>query len=599
MVSVVATAPVCNIEDLFPDFVSWEAALLSLQEIIQREDSFEPRANGLDLLSCLQDLDKLQRKQGRLSTYVGVQSFVDARDKQLQTATAKLRESAALLGRRQAVLQALLTNTDESVWAEWCVVAPDLNAYDGRYRSLRSSHPHTFSTDVEQTLAALESTLQLPIQLYRRIKAGDLRFGEVCDSAGKSSTFSLSRYEKRFETSSDAQLRASAAAVFADGAKPHRHAFAAAYAGEISRQVSLARLRGFDTTVDFLFWQQCIERRFFEAQRAVLNIGLPPLMQRFIEVKRRLLNVPKLGYQDLKAYPAQIPADISFERAREAIINASHTLGKDYASVIQQAFDERWIEYGQQPNKADSSGCASPFGPHPYVLMTWSGSPRDMFLLAHELGHAVHFHWSASHQAVLNAAPLRYFIEAPSTLNELLLADYLLRDDDPRQRLSTVFELLNSYYHNFVTHHLESEFQIRVYSETDAGRLPGPDALEKIKIDVLRTFWGDAVDIDDNAGLAWVRQQHYYMGLYPYTYAAGQSIASLYQQRLKSDPHAAECWCAALRQGSSVDAASLLTSLDLDLSNDNAFSSVLNIIEGYVELFEQLAQPYFTNGELA
>ena len=597
MTSPATSSPVCNIAHLFPDHVSWEAARLSLLDMLSDEAALFPPANGPDLLLWLQELDRLQREQGRLSTYIGIQSFVDGRDARLQTASGQLRAPAALLGRRQAEVNALLIGTEEDVWKNWSADAPGLAAYASRYQVLRSGRQHALSAEVEQTLAALESSLQLPIQIYRRIKAGDLRFENVEDSGNAIQHFSLPRYEKRFETSPDAHLRASAATVFANGVKPHRHAFAAAYAGEVSRQVNLARLRGFDNTLDFLFWQQGIDRRFFETQRAVLNDGLPQLMHRFIEIKRRLLNVPRLAYHDLKAYPQQIPGDISFEHARHAIIEASKALGEDYAQVIRRAFDEGWIEYGQQPNKADSSGCASPFDPHPYVLMTWSGSPRDMFLLAHELGHAVHFHWSATHQAVLNATPLRYFIEAPSTINELLLADHLLQDVDPRQRLSAVFELLNSYYHNFVTHHLESEFQVRVYSQADAGHLPSADSLEKIKLDVLRTFWGETIEISGDAGLTWLRQQHYYMGLYPYTYAAGQSIASLYQQRLKLDPHAAEHWCSALRQGSAIDAASLLQELDLDLRYEDAFGSVLKIIEGHVEQFEQLARPYFTNGE--
>lgn len=593
MSDVPVAGPVCALEDLFADPQAWEAALRELLAQLAGVAA-EPPAEGVALRLWLQRLDGLQRQQGRLSTYVGIQGFVDGRASEPQRNSARLRESGVAIGQRLAALNALLVVTDEAVWAQWLQAEPALGAYAGRYRSLRAGRHHVLSADVERALAALDASLQLPVQLYRRIKAGDLRFAEVEDAVGERLPFSLSRFDKRFETSPDARLRASAARVFAEGVAAHRHAFAAAYAGEVSRQVSLARLRGFSDTLDLLFWQQGIDRAFFEAQRAVFNEGLAPLMRRFAEVKRRLLGLPKLAFHDLKAYPPQIPGEVSFDFAREAILAAGQALGDDYAAVLRRAFDERWVEHGQQPHKVDNSGCASPFGPHPYVLMTWTGSPRDMFLLAHELGHAVHFHWSAEHQAVLNAAPLRYFIEAPSTLNELLLAAHLLRSDDSTQRLSAVFELLNSYYHNFVTHYLESEFQVRVYHEADAGRLPGAEALERIKTQVLRDFWGDAVDIDDTAGLTWLRQQHYYMGLYPYTYAAGQSIASLYQVRLASEPQAAERWCAALRQGSSIDAATLLQELDLDLRDGAAFREVLGLIDGHVTQLEQLAQPYFS-----
>ncbi|MET0266764.1 MAG: M3 family metallopeptidase [Duganella sp.] len=591
-------APVCSLEHLFADHAAWQAALSALQQHLADSPATPPADAGA-LHHWLQQLDALQRQYGRLSTWSGVQGFVDTRAALPQQLGAQLRAPGAALGKRVAALQALLLATPEDQWVAWLAAAPALQAYHGRYRQLRAGRAHALAPEVEQALAALDSTLQLPLQLYRRIKAGDLQFDDVYDSSGQAWPFSLTQYEKRFETSADGQLRQAAFAAYNNGVQRHRHAFAAAYGGEVTRQVSLARLRGFDSTVDFLCWLQGIDSRFLASQRAMLNAGLAPLMRRFIEVKRRLLGAPSLAYHDLKAVPPQVQLRVSLAEARSAIVAASGALGADYAAVVEQAFEQRWIEHGQQPHKADSSGCASPFGPHPYVLMTWSGSARDMFLLAHELGHAVHFHWSASHQSAWNAAPLRYFIEAPSTLNELLLAEHLLRSSDARIQLAAVFELLSSYYHNFVTHHLESEFQLRVYQAADAGQLPGADMLQQLKRDVLRDFWGDQgahIAIDDSAGLAWLRQHHYYMGLYPYTYAAGQSIATLFHQRLQSAPDAAHDWCAALRQGSAVPAEELLQQMGLDMAAPSAFSSVLAHIEHLVATFEQLAQPHFNNG---
>lgn len=594
-----ANVPVCALDHLFASHAAWQDGLAALQRQLAGVPITPPvhgPGPGPALLDWLRRFDRLQRAYGRLSTWTGIHGFVDTRAAQPQAAGAQLRAPGAALGQRLAALQALLLATPEATWSAWCAAAPDLAAYDGRYRLWRAGRRHALAPETEQALAALDATLQLPLQLYRRIKAGDLRFAPVHDSSGRAWPFSLTQYEKQFETSADAGLRQAAYRAYNDGVRGHRHAFATAYAGEVTRQASLARLRGFDSTVDFLCWQQGIAPGFLAAQRAVLNQGLPPLMRRFIDLKRRLAGAAGCAYHDLKAVPPQLGAPVSLADARTAVVGASRALGPDYAAVIEQAFDQGWIEHGSQPHKADSSGCASPFGPHPYVLMTWSGSARDMFLLAHELGHAVHFHWSASHQAVLNAAPLRYFIEAPSTLNELLLADHLLRSDDRRLQLAAVFELLNSYYHNFVTHHLESEFQLRVYQAVDDGRLPGADALEQIKRDVLRSFWGPAVAIDDDAGLAWLRQHHYYMGLYPYTYAAGQSIATLFRLRLQADPDAASDWCAALRQGSALPAQDLLRQLGLDLQAPQAFASVLAHIDSLVATFEHLSLPYLNHG---
>lgn len=593
-----ACGVVCALEDLFRRPADWERARLDLQTRLQLSlQSLAIPSEGAPLLAWLQRLDGLQRDLGRLSTYVGVQGFVDTRDTRVQADSTRLRELSAGVARLSVALTSHLAAASSATWETWEHAAPGLAAYRGKAELYRQGRQHYLTADTEQALAALDSSLQLPVQVYRRIKAGDLRFAEVVDQHGQRQRFSLPLFEKRFETSHDAVLRSSAQHVFVEAVKPHQHAFAAAYAGEVGRQVSLARLRGFSSTVDFLFWQQGVPASYFASQRSVFNNGLAPLMRRFVDVKRRLLGLDRLSFHDLKAYPPQLAGTLTLDEARTAIVAAGHRLGSEYAEVLQRAFDERWIEHGQQPNKADSSGCASPFGPHPYVLMTWTGTPRDLFLLAHELGHAVHFYWSHTHQSALNSAPLRYFIEAPSTLNELLLAQHLLETGDEKQRLLAVFELLNSYYHNFVTHYLESEFQYRVYQTADNGVLPGAEALQRIKLDVLQGFWGDAVDIDANAGLTWLRQQHYYMGLYPYTYAAGQSIASLFLPRLASDPHAAGQWCELLRQGSSQSAQTLLDNLGLNMADRRSFHQVLTIIDHWVGLFEQLTQPLLTDKE--
>ena len=593
-------AVVCALEHLFSGPQAWEQARDQLQSRLKA--SLSPLAlpdTGPALLVWLERLDELQRELGRLSTYVGVQAFVDTRNTQVHIHASRLRELTAGIGRLNIALVSHLAALEASTWDSWEQATPGLKAYGGKARLYREGRPHYLTADAEQALAALDSSLQLPVQLYRRIKAGDLRFEEVIDQAGQRQAFSLPLFEKHFETSPDPVLRASAQRVFANAVKPHQHGFAAAYAGEIGRQVSLARLRGFPRTLDFLFWLQGVPGTYFTAQREVFNLELAPLMRRFVEIKRRLLGLERLAFHDLKAYPAQLAGSVSLDQARNLIVAAGARLGPEYAQVLQRAFDEGWIEYGQQPNKADSSGCASSLGPHPYVLMTWTGTPRDLFLLAHELGHGVHFHWSQQHQSALNAAPLRYFIEAPSTLNELLLAQHLLDTGDPQQQLSAVFELLNSYYHNFVTHYLESEFQYRVYDAADDGVLPDAASLQRTKLEVLRSFWGDAVDIDADAGLTWLRQQHYYMGLYPYTYAAGQSIASLVLPRLASDPHAAGQWCQLLQQGSSVSAPTLLHSLGLDMGQPDSFREVLRIIDHWVGLFEQLASPLLNAKEPA
>ena len=171
-----------------------------------------------------------------------------------------------------------------------------------------------------------------------------------------------------------------------------------------------------------------------------------------------------------------------------------------------------------------------------------------MFTLAHELGHAAHFGLANQHQRYVNTRPSMPFVEAPSIMHEMLLARHILAgSDDPRTRRSVIMQLLGTYHHNFVTHLLEAELQHRVYPAAEAGQAITATLLNRRKGEVLQEFWGDAIEIDDGARMTWMRQPHYYMGLYPYTYSVGLVAATAMGVKVAGKarrPSSAGCRCS-------------------------------------------------------
>jgi len=173
----------------------------------------------------------------------------------------------------------------------------------------------------------------------------------------------------------------------------------------------------------------------------------------------------------------------------------------------------------------------------------------DVFTLAHEIGHAGHFDLAHKHQNIFDIEPSSYFVEAPSTMNEILMVNYLLKtNDDPRFKRWVLSSIItNTYYHNFVTHLLEAAYQREVYKIIDEGGNVQSSKLSAIMKDVLQKFWGDDVSINDGAELTWMRQPHYYMGLYSYTYSAGLTIATEVSRRiLKEGQPAIDDWTRSL-----------------------------------------------------
>ena len=149
------------------------------------------------------------------------------------------------------------------------------------------------------------------------------------------------------------------------------------------------------------------------------------------------------------------------EESREYIEGALSVLGDDYLEMVKRAFDERWIDFVQNKGKSTGAFCASPYGSHPYILISWTERMREVFTLSHELGHAGHFYLAQQNQNIFDTRPSLYCIEAPSTMNEMLMANYLMeKTDDKRMKRWVLSSIISrTYYHNFVTHLLEAAYQ--------------------------------------------------------------------------------------------------------------------------------------------
>src|SRR5699024_10240182 len=162
--------------------------------------------------------------------------------------------------------------------------------------------------------------------------------------------------------------------------------------------------------------------------------------------------------------------EITFEEAKKMMQDALSIMGEEYKEIITKGLNERWVDYADNIGKQSGAFCASAYGSHPYILMTWTNQMRGAFTLAHELGHAGHFYLVNYYQKLMNTDVSTYFVEAPSTLNELLLAEHLLQNTtDTRKKRWIISELLGTYYHNFITHLLEAEFQHRIYQLAENG----------------------------------------------------------------------------------------------------------------------------------
>ena len=452
-------------------------------------------------------------------------------------------------------------------------------------RQAKIKKAHYLGADVEKALTNLGEVFYSPQDIYTKMRAGDFAMADF-EVDGKVYKNSFVTYENFYQNHENAEIREKSFRSFSEGLRKHQNAAAAAYLAQVKSEKLLADMKGYDSVFDYLLAEQEVDRSMFNRQIDLIMSEFAPVAQKYLKHVAKVNGLEKMTFADWKLdLDSELNPEVSIDDAYDLVMKSVEPLGQEYCQEVARYKEERWVDFAANAGKDSGGYAADPYRVHPYVLMSWTGRMSDVYTLIHEIGHSGQFIFSDNHQSYFNAHMSTYYVEAPSTFNELLLSDYLERQfDNPRQkRFALAHRLTDTYFHNFITHLLEAAFQRKVYTLIEEGGTFGPSKLNAIMKEVLTEFWGDAVEIDDDAALTWMRQVHYYMGLYSYTYSAGLVISTTGYLHLKNDENGARDWLELLKSGGSKTPLESAMIIGADISTDKPLRDTIQFLSDTVE----------------
>ena len=474
-----------------------------------------------------------------------------------------------------------LVSADESV-LERLGQEPHLTS---AIRQAKIKKAHYLGADVEKALTNLGEVFYSPQDIYTKMRAGDFAMSDF-EVDGKVYKNSFVTYENFYQNHENAEIREKAFRSFSEGLRQHQNTAAAAYLAQVKSEKLLADMKGYDSVFDYLLAEQEVDRSMFDRQIDLIMSEFAPVAQKYLMHVAKVNGLEKMTFADWKLdLDSELNPEVSIDDAYDLVMKSVEPLGQEYCQEVARYKEERWVDFAANAGKDSGGYAADPYRVHPYVLMSWTGRMSDVYTLIHEIGHSGQFIFSDNHQSYFNAHMSTYYVEAPSTFNELLLSDYLERQfDNPRQkRFALAHRLTDTYFHNFITHLLEAAFQRKVYTLIEEGGTFGASKLNAIMKEVLTEFWGDAVEIDDDAALTWMRQAHYYMGLYSYTYSAGLVISTAGYLHLKNDENGARDWLELLKSGGSKTPLESAMIIGADISTDKPLRDTIQFLSDTVE----------------
>lgn len=547
-------------------------------------NDYKGKLNNADTINaCMNDFIELIKLMTLVGNYTSLGVSVDYTDGKLQQENNAANMIMSEVRSKISFISVEIASQDQSVINEAIDKATGAKNY---LKDILREKPHMLSEEVERVLAALDPVLYASYTGYETTKMADINFPDF-EVDGKTYPLGYSLFEDHYEYVTDTKVRRAAFDAFSKKIAEYQNTTATYYQTNLLRDKIDSSLRGYKDVYEYLLFNQKVTREMYDRQMDTIMEKLAPHMRKYAKLLQRIHKLDKMTFADLKLAvdPTYTPT-VDIKGAKDYCMKGLSILGDDYVDMIREAFDNRWIDFAQNIGKSTGGFCASPYGKNSYILLSYHGEMSDVFTLAHELGHAGHFKACNNAQSILDTGVSTYFVEAPSTMNELLMANYLktTSDDKRFKRWVLSSQIQNTYFHNFVTHFMEAYYQREVYKIIDEGGSVQADTLSEIFKNSLEKFWGDAVEINDGAELTWMRQPHYYMGLYSYTYSAGLTVATAVARRIeKEGAPAVEDWKNVLRAGGTLDPVGLAALAKVDITTDKPLNEAIDYIGGIID----------------
>lgn len=272
-----------NLDDLFLSDQEWEAALTEIEEDVKRFVDFKGNLHtgSKALLDCLTAQEELTKKLVKVRTYASLKQSADGTDPVNQANSAKVASIGTKAMSALSFISSEILDFEDGKVEEFLQEKPELEPFKKSLIELLETKKHKLSPETEEVLAALGEVHSAPYNVYGMAKLADMQFSSIQDEEGNELPVSFALFESRYEFSPDTYVRRKAYESFVSTLKQYKNTIAATYATEVKKQVTLAKLRNYESVTDMLLEPQQVTKEMYNNQIDIIYRELAPHMRRF------------------------------------------------------------------------------------------------------------------------------------------------------------------------------------------------------------------------------------------------------------------------------------------------------------------------------
>ncbi len=520
-----------DLTDLYESNDAWRADRKDLKSRITEIEAYEGRLaeSPETLYHCLELMSGLYKQYFRLATYASRLHDQDTREDEPQGMTQSLNQLGTRLSSASSFIDPEILTIDQEIIQDFLDRKPELQVYEHYLDDIQRQKAHTLSPSEEKIVSEAGLMSGAPSDIYGIFKNAEMPRPTVM-IAGEEVRLDDASYA-RHRTNPDREVRKAVFHKFFGAYADYEQTFGTQLSAQVNKDIFYKNVRKYSSSLESALDDSNIPTAVYHSLIQSVNDNLP-ILHRYLRLRKHLLGVDTLRYYDI--YPSlvkEVELEYEVDEARRVITEALHPLGERYVDVVEQAFDDRWID--MLPNEGKRAGAyssGSAYDVHPYILMNFNEQYEDVSTLAHELGHTMHSYFSNEHQAFINANYPTFLAEVASITNEGLLVDYMLETlDDPQERLAILGNQLESMRGVLFRQTQFAEFELKIHEMAEQGEALTGAKLTEIYLEILKKYYGHdqgVMHIDDLYGIEWAYIPHFYYNFYVYQYATSYCAAT-------------------------------------------------------------------------
>lgn len=589
--SEVKTEDTWNLADIFADKEEWEKAVACVTEKTAGLREFEGHVgdSGQSLKAALDLTTDISKNLYLVYEYAQRLWDEDQANQEHHAMAARMETLIADVQEASSFIDPEIIEIDDERLESFYTDTEGLELYREYIKETVRVKAHRLTAELEKVLAMTAQMRNTPGEVRQIFDNAELVFPEIEDENGEKVRVTHGRYI-RFMESADRRVRREAYEAMYNTYKSFENTYAAVYNGQCVQQNFIAKMRKYDSTLEAAVDCNNVPSDVYRNLVASVNNNLDRL-HRYVSLRKRIMGLDELHMYDV--YTPIVPGiakEYTYEQAKEISLEALKPLGEEYLERVRRAYAERWIDVYENRGKRSGAYSAGTYGTHPYMLLNFSGNLDSVFTLVHEMGHSMHTMYSCENQPFVYSDYVIFAAEVASTVNEVLLLKYLLKNTDDRsEKIYLLNHFLDMFKGTFFRQTQFAEFELRSNEIVENGGNLTAENLYELYKEINTKYYGPDMQEDDLIGYEWSRIPHFYYNYYVYQYATSFSAAvAVADDILKEGAPAVERYKRFLSGGCSKPPVELLAGIGVDMTTTEPFDKAAAVMGDVLDEIEKL-----------